>query len=140
MKKFPITLLCFAATALCAAAVAWPQSEVAGKDFGKFTQWKKHVSAQERSRTNPLAADAKSVAAGAQVYGERCARCHGADANGHGRKPGLRGPDTTSSTDGELFWLLTNGDLAHGMPAWPQMPEPERWQLVTYLRSLSLPK
>ena len=39
-----------------------------------------------------------------------------------------------SDTDGELFWKITNGRGA--MPAWRQLPETERWQIVNYIRTL----
>jgi hypothetical protein len=40
------------------------------------------------------------------------------------------------ATDGEIFWLLKNGSLKHGMPSWSAMPEPMRWQVVTFVKSL----
>jgi mono/diheme cytochrome c family protein len=101
--------------------------------------WKHAVSAADRARSNPLAAQPKAIEAGANLYSQYCSRCHGDNAEGRGKKPSLRGPDTANSTDGELFWILKNGDLAHGMPDWSQLPEPERWQLVAYLRSLQIP-
>jgi mono/diheme cytochrome c family protein len=120
-----------ALTATCAG-----QSEAPGKDFDRYDKWKKHVSADERQRPNSLAADPQSAAAGAKLFSQSCARCHGNDAAGHRGKPSLRGPDVISSSDGEIFWILKNGDLPHNMPAFPQMPDAERWQIVTYLRSL----
>ena len=39
-----------------------------------------------------------------------------------------------SDTDGELFWKITNG--RGSMPAWRQLPETERWQIVNYIRTL----
>ena len=38
---------------------------------------------------------------------------------------------------GALFWILKNGSLRHGMPSFAHLPEPERWQIITYLRSLN---
>ena len=37
-------------------------------------------------------------------------------------------------TDGEIFWKLSNGRGA--MPPWKSLPEKERWELVSYIRSL----
>jgi glucose/arabinose dehydrogenase len=45
-----------------------------------------------------------------------------------------------SVTRGELFCLITRGESQMGMPAAGDLPEPERWQLVTYLRGLGLPE
>ena len=33
------------------------------------------------------------------------------------------------------FWLLTNGVVRKKMPAWSKLPEPQRWQLVRFLKS-----
>jgi hypothetical protein len=33
---------------------------------------------------------------------------------------------------------LTNGVVRRGMPVWSKLPEPQRWQLVTYLKSLGV--
>ncbi|MGA9633226.1 MAG: hypothetical protein WBQ63_17505, partial [Candidatus Acidiferrales bacterium] len=40
------------------------------------------------------------------------------------------------ATDGELAWLLRNGNLPRGMPSWSMMPEPSRWQVIAYVKSL----
>jgi mono/diheme cytochrome c family protein len=53
----------------------------------------------------------------------------------------MRGADllreeVQQATPGTIFWVLTNGVVRHGMPVWSKLPEPQRWQLVTYLRSL----
>lgn len=100
--------------------------------------WMKHVPAQEQTRANPYAQDANAAAAGAILYQRSCSSCHGDNAAGMGRHPSLRTDRVHSATDGQLFWLLTNGELAHGMPSWSRLPEGERWQLVRYLHSLPL--
>jgi mono/diheme cytochrome c family protein len=73
--------------------------------------------------------------AGARLYADHCSRCHGENLEGVRGKPSLRTPVVAGATDGELFWLLRNGDLRHGMPSWSGLPEPERWQIVTFLKS-----
>lgn len=100
--------------------------------------WMKHVPAQEQARANPYAQDLNAVAAGAILYQRSCASCHGDNAAGIGRHPSLRTERVHNATDGQLFWLLTNGELAHGMPSWSRLPEGDRWQLVRYLHSLPL--
>ena len=95
------------------------------------------VPSKEHARVNPLAARPDTAAAGALVYREHCAQCHRADATGDGRKkPSLRTDHVRSATDGDLEWFLRQGDRAHGMPSWSNLPEGQRWQLVTYLRSI----
>jgi len=102
------------------------------------SDWLRKVGEKERVRVNPLAGDDSAVAAGAQVFGQHCASCHGAEAEGRGRRPSLRTARVHDASDGELQWLLRNGSLGHGMPAWSGLPEVQRWQLVRYLHSLPL--
>lgn len=123
----------FFATTCVFALLLTPAVQAQSQDH-----WKHAVSAADRARTNPVSGDVKAAEGGAKLYSEHCSRCHGDNAQGRGRKPTLRGPDTVNATDGELFWILKNGDLAHSMPDWSQLPEPQRWQLVTYLRSLQI--
>ncbi len=47
--------------------------------------------------------------------------------------------EVRQASPGTLFWILTNGVVRRGMPVWSKLPEPQRWQLVTYLRSLNEP-
>ena len=36
---------------------------------------------------------------------------------------------------GEIFWILTNGVVRRGMPAWSKLPAEQRWQIITWLKS-----
>jgi len=98
--------------------------------------WLKHVPAKDRARVNPYAGQPDAIAAGAKLFADHCAPCHGADALGRGKRPSLRSERVQDATDGELAWMLRNGNLAHGMPAWDMIPEPSRWQLIAYVKSL----
>jgi mono/diheme cytochrome c family protein len=94
------------------------------------------VPESDRKRANPYANQTEAIAAGSKLFSDHCAKCHGADALGRGKKPSLRTQEVQQATDGEIFWLLRNGNLRHGMPSWSSLPEPSRWQIVAYLRSL----
>jgi mono/diheme cytochrome c family protein len=89
------------------------------------------------ARSNPIESDPEAVAAGAKLYAMHCAECHGEMANGTRRAPSLRADQVQHATPGVLFWVLTNGVVRRGMPVWSKLPEPQRWQLVSYLKSLS---
>jgi mono/diheme cytochrome c family protein len=88
-------------------------------------------------RRNPLENDPDAVLAGGKLFDEHCAECHGDTAYGGKKGPSLRAPEVQQATPGTLFWLLTNGVVRRGMPVWSKLPEPERWQLVRYIQSLT---
>ncbi len=101
--------------------------------------WLTKVPAADRARANPYARQPEAAAAGANLYRSNCARCHGDNAEGHGSRPPLRSPRIAGATDGQLAWLLKNGNAYHGMPGWGALPEQQRWQLVAFVRSLNSP-
>ena len=91
------------------------------------------------ARLNPLESDPDSVPAGRKLFASHCAECHGESAEGgKGSKkgPSLHAVEVQQATPGTLFWLLTNGVVRRGMPVWSKLPEPQRWQLVSYIKSL----
>jgi len=91
-----------------------------------------------RGRTNPLENDPDAVAGGAILFVQHCAECHGKFAEGTRKAPSLRAPEVQNATPGTLFWLLTNGVVRKNMPVWSKLPEPQRWQLVRYIKSLDV--
>lgn len=102
------------------------------------TSWKKHVSQEERVRVNPYAHQPEAIAAGARLFSDHCSKCHGPDALGRGNHPSLRTPEVQEAPDGEIFWILRNGFLRKGMPSWSSLPEPARWQIIAYVKSLGV--
>ncbi len=94
------------------------------------------VPAKAAARQNPLESDPEAVAAGAKLFELRCAGCHGTNADGGKKGPSLRAEQVQQATPGALFWLMTNGVVRKGMPVWSRLPEPQRWQLVSYIKSL----
>jgi len=88
------------------------------------------------ARLNPLAGDA-GLDGGRKLFRERCASCHGHDGQGTRMAPDLRGRDVQGQSDGALFWKISQGNTRRGMPTYSYLPEPQRWQLVLCVRSLS---
>jgi mono/diheme cytochrome c family protein len=89
-----------------------------------------------REKRNPLEKDPDAVAAGSILFEQHCSECHG-DAGEGGRKgPSLLAPEVQNSEPGAIFWILTNGVVRRGMPVWSKLPEPQRWQLVSFIKSL----
>jgi len=93
--------------------------------------------------TNPIAPSADSIARGRDVYLANCANCHGQGGGGDGPTavgllppPGAIGPVVSSSTDGQLAYLIAQGVSATAMPPFATtLSETDRWELVNYLRS-----
>lgn len=92
-----------------------------------------------RGRLNPLENDREAVAAGRNLFEQHCAQCHGESAEGGKKGPTLRVAEVQQAPPGAIFWLLTNGVVRRGMPVWSKLPEPQRWQLVSYIKSLGVP-
>ncbi len=89
-------------------------------------------------RADPLPATQDILTQGGVLYAQNCAVCHGANGEGTS-KPGTRLTAATGQryTDGDLYWLLTNGVAGKGMPPYNTRLSPtERWQVVRYLRSI----
>ncbi len=99
--------------------------------------WLQRVSAKDHAKANPLRQNEDAANAGAQIFTNNCAKCHGNDAMGRANRPALVSDRIAHATDGDLFWIVTNGNAWKGMPPWQMLPEKQRWQLVTYLRSLN---
>ncbi len=99
--------------------------------------WMQKVPADYHSKVNPYAGQAEAIAGGAKLFADHCAKCHGADALGRRKRPSLRSERVqVQATAGDIFWLLKNGNLRRGMPTWSAMPEPSRWQVIAYVKSL----
>lgn len=91
-----------------------------------------------RAKHNPLEKDPEAVAAGRILFEQRCAECHGENAEGGKKGPNLRAAEVQNVEPGAVFWILTNGVVRKGMPVWSKLPEPQRWQLVSYILSLGV--
>ena len=85
---------------------------------------------------NPYAGQKAAVVAGSKLYTANCGSCHGIAGRGTGNVPALARGAAQAAPDGEVFWFITTGSVDNGMPSWSTMPEAQRWQIVTYLKSL----
>jgi mono/diheme cytochrome c family protein len=101
--------------------------------------WLKKVPQADRARVNPYAGQPDAVAAGENLFRNNCAKCHGANAGGKSSRPSLKSERLAAASDGEIAWIIKNGQTFKGMPSWGGLPEQMRWQLVAYLRSLNSP-
>jgi len=103
-------------------------------------EWLAKVPAREHGKANPLRDQPEAMQAGQLLFAEHCAQCHGQNAEGKKNRPSLRTARVQSeATEGDLHWFLVNGNPRRGMPSWSRLPDPQLWQLVSYLRNLSTP-
>src|SRR5690348_4018061 len=93
--------------------------------------------ATAKQMKNPLAGQASAVQAGKTLYEQKCASCHGKTGKGSGNIPELDADPTKSATSGEVFWFITKGSIENGMPSLSSLPENQRWQIVSFVKSLS---
>jgi len=89
-----------------------------------------------RGWRNPYEGQPDALLAGKKLFKRHCADCHGSLGEGEGKAPDLGSSEIQSLPPGVLFWFLKNGNLKEGMPSWSGLPDQQRWQLVTYLKSL----
>jgi mono/diheme cytochrome c family protein len=94
---------------------------------------------------NPFAGDKAAQAVGLDHYKANCLGCHGAPGLGtsefaeglHPPPPKLTTARVREMSDGELFWVISNGIRMTGMPAFsPSHEEDEIWKLTAFVRHL----
>jgi mono/diheme cytochrome c family protein len=101
----------------------------------------------QKQLKNPVPASEEVLAEARIHFADHCANCHGNDGRGstligqnfHPRTPDLTKIETQSFSDGELFYMISNGIRFTGMPAWGKgRPEPDldSWKLVHFIRHL----
>lgn len=79
----------------------------------------------------------EDLEAGRTLYTKACAMCHGANGQGTGNIPSMATGPTQQAKPGELFWYITRGDKANGMPSWAGMSDASRWKIVLFLRNMN---
>jgi glucose/arabinose dehydrogenase len=85
---------------------------------------------------NPYEGNDAAAQAGKPLYAKNCSSCHGKLGKGTGEIPSLVDGRLDSIAPGEVFWFITRGSKANGMPSWARLPVNQRWQIVTYVTSI----
>ena len=88
---------------------------------------------------NPVEGQAAAILEGKRLYARNCLSCHGKTGQGKGNIPSLVDGKLETVPSGEVFWFVTKGSKDNGMPSWAFLPERQRWQIVTYVKSLGAP-
>ena len=130
---------CFAILAVLGMAV----SAGAMKAAGQAKPWAAPAAA--KAQKNPVPSSPEALKAGAGLYTDFCAACHGGQGKGDGAGAAALSVKPTpltdaklmaAETDGSIFWKISTGRSP--MPGWQDaLSETERWQLVHYIRKLA---
>jgi mono/diheme cytochrome c family protein len=110
----------------------------------KFANMALHAKIdKEAPKTVPIQADEATYTAGAEIYKENCAVCHGLPAGsqtaialGMFPKPPklLQGKGVTDDPPGETYWKAANGIRMTGMPAFDKtLSTTQLWQVSLLL-------
>ena len=100
---------------------------------------------KEMPKSVPIAADESAFVAGAQIYKDQCAVCHGlpdqpksAVSQGMFPKPPelFHGTGVTDDEPWETYWKVENGIRMTGMPGFKgQLAEKEIWQVTMLVKN-----
>jgi mono/diheme cytochrome c family protein len=105
------------------------------------------VARRAGAQPAPAPSSDEKLIAGAEVYREMCARCHGLPGKG----PSVLGSSfyppapqlalhPTEYTEAEMFWIVKHGIRNTGMPAWGKLLSDEDIsQVVAMVRRLDSP-
>jgi mono/diheme cytochrome c family protein len=127
MSRFirPLTVAVAVAGVLALGGSAWAQGP-----------W--DAPAAEKAKKSP----GGNAASGKKLAETNCVSCHGASGKGDGPaaaaltpKPAdWTSPKVQGESEGALFWKISNG--RGPMPPWKHLSEKDRWDLVSYVKSL----
>ncbi len=132
-------------TAMMAAGVAARQGDqarpAAQAPPGGWT-----IPSDAADRKSPLTVDDKVLAAGKNVYKQKCQKCHGPEGRGDGPDAD---PDAqqdmdltvarraTRNPDGVVFYKVSNGRKKPKMPVFKdELTEQQIWTVVAYVQTL----
>ncbi|MBI3933150.1 MAG: cytochrome c [Acidobacteria bacterium] len=100
---------------------------------------------EARQLRNPYTPTTATVESVREHWAEHCALCHGIDGSGntpigqslYPKPTDLKSPTVQGLSDGEIFYIISNGVRFTGMPSWSGTDSAEEiWQLVSFIRKL----
>ena len=144
LRQFCVPLLCRICIASLISCVGLSLAVGQNNQTAKHNpRWSSYVALENvpdaaRRRSNPFEGNTREAEAGGKLFEQHCTECHGPKAGGTRYGPSLLNEHVEQASPGALFWVLTNGVVWHGMPVWSKLPEPERWQIVTFIESLTV--
>jgi mono/diheme cytochrome c family protein len=106
----------------------------------------KPIPAEDVAKVNPVKPTPEKLASAKKLYGYHCAMCHGVQGDGKGdlaadmklQLKDWRDPNALAkTTDGEMFYIITNGRGKMTGGEGDRTSEEVRWNLVNYVRSFA---
>jgi mono/diheme cytochrome c family protein len=103
------------------------------------------IPANEKDLKSPITMTDNLMNEAREHFMAHCSSCHGFNGRGEttiGRNlypkvPNMTEATTQKLTDGELYYIISNGIRFTGMPAWGNEDSPESiWALVAFIRKL----
>ena len=98
------------------------------------------IPADKRAKNSYIPFTSAVAKEGETMFTKNCIQCHGIPGTGNMLKtlkpmpPDLSSAITQARTDGDLFYIITNGRMV--MPSFKNVfSEDERWKIISYLRS-----
>jgi mono/diheme cytochrome c family protein len=93
---------------------------------------------------NPLAATEENIAAGAHIYLDHCAGCHGVPSNPNSQFARSFNPpvprfftEAPDMPENQNFYIVQHGIRWSGMPAWNKtLSDTQTWQVVTFMSNI----
>lgn len=104
------------------------------------------IPAEDAAKKNPVKPTSEGMAEARKLFGYHCAMCHGKDGDGKGdlaadmklQLKDWRDPNSLAKmTDGELFYVVTNGRGKMTGGEGDRTKEEVRWNLVNVVRAFA---
>ena len=104
------------------------------------------IPAEDVAKKNPVKPTSEGMAEAMKLFGYHCAMCHGKDGDGKGdlasdmklELKDWRDPNSLAKmTDGELFYIITNGRGKMTGGEGDRTKEEVRWNLVNVVRAFA---
>jgi mono/diheme cytochrome c family protein len=102
------------------------------------------MTPEDAAKKNPVAPTTEGLAEARKLYGYDCSMCHGKDGDGKGDLAGelklelhdwRDAASIEKMTDGELFWIISNGKGKMTGGEGDRSSEKVRWNLVNLVRA-----
>ncbi len=135
------TLLVASATLLLSFGITYAKPDFTQEKTGSAEP---KMTPEDAAKKNPIPPSPEGLAGARKLYGYDCAMCHGKDGDGKGDLAAemklelhdWRDPSTLEKmTDGELFFIISNGKGKMIGGEGDRAPEKMRWNLVNLVRS-----